>query len=167
MSRPITLKEIHDRCDEVGECWIWRDATSHGGYPIMKRSGGPCLYVRRVVAELNGDVPEPRQPVATTCGEKCCCNPEHVHTTTTKKVAKAAAKRGAFSTLSRRMKVAAAKRSGPGAKLDMDKAREIRLSIKTGKELAAEYGVNVSVIKGIRQGRMWVDYSSPFAGLMR
>lgn len=167
MSKEITLKEVHDRCNEVGDCWIWCNATSKGGYPIMKRSGGPCLYVRRVVAELKGDAPAPRQPVMTTCGEKLCCNPLHVVSSSTKKVAKAAAKRGAFSTLSRRMKVAAAKRSGAGAKLTMEKAQEIRLSTKTGKELAAEYGVNVSVIKGIRQNRMWVDFSSPFAGLMR
>lgn len=167
MSNPITLAEIESRCDEVGDCWIWRDATSQAGYPIMKRAGGPCLLVRRVVAELKGDAPAPRQPVVTTCREKGCCNPAHVHTSTTQKVAKAAAKRGAFSSLSRRMKVAAAKRASPSAKLDMDKAREIRLSTKTGKDLAQEYGVNVSVIKGIRQNKMWVDFHSPFAGLLR
>ncbi len=167
MKNPITLEEIHSRCDEEGDCWIWRDATSQNGYPIMKRSGGPCLLVRRVVAALKGDEPAPRQPVATTCNDKRCCAPEHVHTSTPKKVGKDAAKRGSYSSLARRMKVAAAKRASPQAKLSMDKARDIRLSTKTSVALAAEYEVNVSVIKGIRQNRMWVDYSSPFAGLMR
>lgn len=166
MTTEITLKEIHDRCDEIGTCWIWRDATSKGGYPIIKR-GGPCLYVRRVVVELSGNPPAPRQPVITTCNDKLCCNPLHVECSTTAKVGQAAAKRRAFSSLSRRMKVAAAKRASPSAKLTMEKAREIRLSTKTGKELAKEYGVHLSVIKGVRQNRMWVDFSSPFAGLMR
>ncbi|WP_312463585.1 hypothetical protein [Comamonas sp.] len=166
MSKEITLKEIYDRCDEVGTCWIWRDATTTGGYPIIK-GGGRCLYVRRVVAELKGEAPAFRQPVITTCNDKLCCNPLHVETSTTAKVGQAAAKRRAFSSLSRRMKVAAAKRASPSAKLTMEKATQIRLSTKTGKELAKEYGVNLSVIKGIRQNRMWVDFSSPFAGLMR
>lgn len=167
MSKEITLKEIHDRCDEVGDCWIWKNSVSNGGYPTMKRHGGPCLYVRRVVATLKGDEPKPRQPVITTCDVRLCCNPEHVKTSTTKKVARAAAKRGAFSSLSRRMKVAAAKRASPSAKLTMQKATEIRQSTKTGNELAKEYGVNLSVIKGIRQNRMWVDFGGPFAGLFK
>lgn len=167
MKATITLDEIKERCEEVADCWIWSNATSRGGYPIMKRYGHGCLYVRRVVAEINGDAPEFRQPVITTCGEKLCCNPAHIQSSTTKKVAKAAAKRGAYSSLSRRMKVAAAKRASPSAKLTIEKAREIRLSTKTGKQLAAEYGVNLSVIKGIRQNKMWVDFNSPFAGLMQ
>ncbi|GAB2471967.1 hypothetical protein GCM10027082_24350 [Comamonas humi] len=160
----VTLKTIYDRCDEVGECWIWRNATDSNGYPIIKIDG-KCVLVRRVVQELKGEPAAPRQPVATKCEERGCCNPEHLRLSTVKKVAMRAAKRGAWSSPTRCAKVAAAKRASPDAKLTMDKAMEIRLSDKTSKALASDYGVNVSVIKGIRQGTMWRDYSSPLAGL--
>jgi hypothetical protein len=165
--RKITLKEIHDRCDEVGVCWIWKDATSKGGYPIMKRSGGPCLYVRRVAAELSGKKLAKRQPVISTCQEKRCCNPAHLDTSTYKQIALDAGERGVFSTMTRRMKLAQAARVGKSAKLTIEKAREIRASTKTAKKLATEYGVNESVIKGIKGGRMWVDYANPFVALIR
>lgn len=166
MSAVITLDEIKARCEEVGDCWIWQGATSDNGYPIMKRGHhGPCLLVRRVVAGIKGTPPAPRQPVVMTCSEKCCCNPAHVRLSTAKKVAEAAAKAGAYSSIDRCAKVAKARRAAPGTKLDEDKAREIRLSPKTSVALAAEFGVSLSLIKSIRAGRSWKDYASPSAGL--
>lgn len=165
MSTTITLDEIKARCEEVGECWLWQGATSDNGYPIMKRGGGPCLLVRRVVADIKGTPPAARQPVVVTCGEKCCCNPAHVRFSTVKKVAEAAAKAGAYSSIDRCAKVAKARRIAPGAKLDEGKARDIRLSAKTSAALATEYGVSLSLIKSIRAGRAWKDYASPFARL--
>jgi hypothetical protein len=43
------------------------------------------------------------------------------------------------------------------------------MSDDTGKNLAARYGVHVSLIKGIKAGRAWKEYTNtnPFAGLMR
>lgn len=165
MSAVITLDEIKARCEEVGDCWIWQGATSDTGYPIMKRGAGPCLLVRRVVAGIKGTPPAARQPVVVTCGEKCCCNPDHVRLSTVKKVAEAAAKAGAYSSIDRCAKVAKARRAAPGAKLNEGKARDIRLSAKTSAALATEYGVSLSLIKSIRAGRAWKDYASPFAGL--
>lgn len=166
MSEAVTLEEIRERCEEVGNCWIWQGATTENGYPIMKKgSKGPCLLVRRVVAKLKGKEPKPRQPVITTCGEKCCCNPAHVKLSTTKEVAQAAADAGAYSSMDRRAKIAKYRRMAPGAKLNEDKAREIRLSSKTSAALAEEYGVCLSLVKSIRAGRAWRDYASPFAGL--
>ena len=43
----------------------------------------------------------------------------------------------------------------------------IRASTETERVLAAEYGVNRSVIGGIRRGDRWKDYASPFAGLLQ
>lgn len=54
MDTRITLKTIHDRCDEVGECWIWKDAVGKQGYPIVRLRPGGCLLVRRVAVALDG-----------------------------------------------------------------------------------------------------------------
>ena len=50
---PVTLDTIHGRCDEVGDCWIWRGAVSHGTAPAIN-IGGRSTSVRRFVADLLG-----------------------------------------------------------------------------------------------------------------
>ena len=37
----ITIQEIKDRTDEVGECWIWKRGTT-SGYPQLKVPGRAC-----------------------------------------------------------------------------------------------------------------------------
>ena len=135
----ITLQTIRDRCEDVGDCWIWRQAvTPRGSYPIMRVRPGGCLYVRRVVVALDGRPAKPRQPVvATTCGEARCCNPAHLQATTVAAVAQHAAAQGKFSSLTRRAKVAAHRRAAPGVKLTMEIAHTIRASDETGPVLAA------------------------------
>lgn len=160
----VTLKEIHDRCEEVGDCWIWQQAVSTNGYPILRRRPGPCLLVRRVVVELAGRPAATRQPVVCSCDEKLCCNPAHLKSSSNSDVGKKAAKKGAFSGKARGAKIAASKRAA--GKLTMDDARAIRASSETGPILAARYGVNRSLIQSIRTGKAWKDYSNPFGGLM-
>lgn len=160
----ITIQAIKDRTEEVGECWIWQQGTTNG-YPSMKVKGCGCKLVRRIVVELDGRPAAPRQPVIVSCEEPLCVNPKHLQRSSIKAVAKQAAKKGVWSGKARCAKIAAAKRAAPGAKLTMEQAREIRLSEETGPVLAERYGVNRSLIKSIRAGRAWKDYSSPFAGL--
>ena len=160
----ITIDQIRARCAEVGDCWIWQGATSNTGYLIIKVKGCNCQFVRRVVFRLGGLHLQPRQPVITTCEDKLCVNPEHLRSSTVADVAKAAAQRGAFSGLARAAKIAASKRS-TAAKLDMEKAREIRVSEESGPVLAARYGVNKSVINNIKRGVSWKDHTNPFFAL--
>ena len=53
--------------------------------------------------------------------------------------------------------------------LTIEQAREIRMSDESGPVLALRYGVDKSLINGIKAGRNWKEYSNtnPFAGLMR
>lgn len=164
----LTLKMIRDRCDDVGDCWIWRDAVGRTGYPIMKRSQrGGCMLVRRVVVALDGRPAAPRQPVMCTCGEKRCVNPAHLQPTTISAVAKAAAAKGSFSTTARAARIAQAKRASSQAKLTLEQVREIRASDESNLALAERFGVNRSRIGAIRRGVAWKDYSNPFTALMR
>lgn len=161
----ITEKDLKDRSDEVGDCWIWNQGTSNTGYPQMKVYGCGCKLVRRLAAELAGKTPAPRQPVDTTCGEKLCVNPDHMRLTTQKAVGKRAAERGAFSTVSRAAKISAASRAGR-VKLTDEQVAEIRASSEPETKRAPLYGVNRSYIGRIRRGQDRKDYRNPFAGLM-
>lgn len=156
---------ITDKTVEEGECWIWTASTSSGtGYPIMKMPGCPCETVRRIVLRMSGKPLKPRQPVEATCDERLCVNPAHMRASSTAAIAQKAAKRGAYSSISRRAKIAASRRGK--MKLTMEQAREIRCSEESGPVLAQRYGVNRSLVNNIKAGRAWRDYSSPFAGLL-
>lgn len=161
----ITLKMIADRCDEVGDCWIWRNAASTTGHPIIK-SEGKCRLVRRAAVALDGRPAAPSQPVACTCGEKLCCNPAHLYPSSVKHIARKAAKEGAWSGVARCKKLADVRRKSDNCKLTIEIAREVRASTEKTEVLARRYGVNVSVIKGIRAGKLWKEYvATPFTGL--
>ena len=159
----MTDQDLKDRSDEVGECWLWKQAVSKGGYPIMKVQGCGCQLVRRVAAKLAGHELAPRQPVATSCDEKLCVNPAHCKPSTIRAIAKKAGKAGAWSTPKRSAKIAAAKRAK--GKLTAEQAAEIRASTESGPILAARFGIHKSMVNNIKCGDSWRDYTSPFAGL--
>lgn len=160
----LTPQDLLDRSDEVGECWIWNQATSDAGYPIMKVRGCGCRLVRRLAAELAGHELKPRQPVVTTCDEKKCVRPEHCLPSSNQAVAQKAADAGAFSQPQRGAKIAAGRRA-KSAKLTMEQAMEIRNSTEVGHVLAARYGIDKSRVNAIKRGEAWKDYANPFTGL--
>ena len=161
----LTLAIIKDRCAEEGECWIWQQGTTAGGYPQIGSKGADTKSVRRLVVALDGRPAKPRQPVAVRCDVKLCCNPERLFPSTARRVGMAAARRGAFNGAGRIAKITHTKRSGPQAKLSMEIARSIRSSDKSSPVLAAEHGVHRSLILRIRQGTAWRDTAHPFFGL--
>ena len=106
----------------------------------------------------------PRKPIQPTCGEKLCVNPKHLIQSTTKKIAIAAAKRGAWKGVVRRSKISAAMRKR--AKLTMEMALEIRMSKESGTVLAKRYSINRSLVNSIKRNEAWQDHYNPFAALM-
>lgn len=163
-AKTLEMMKLLDRTEEFADCLLWTGSTTKQGYPTYKPYCKPCALVRRVMFELNGGVLEPRVPVVTTCGEKLCIHPLHLKKSTTQAVGAAAAKRGAFSSRARAAKIAAAKRKK--GKLTLEKVRAIRSSTESGPTLAALYGVDRSLITGIKAGTRWREYSGHWAGLM-
>ena len=164
VAETLELMQLVERTEEFGDCHLWVGSTTEQGYPTYKPFGCNCKLVRRAVFALNGGVLEPRVPIITTCGEKLCINPAHLKASTVSAVGIEAGKRGAWKTKSRCAKISASKRKG--AKLTIEIAREIRMSSESGPVLATRYGVDRSLINGIKAGTRWRDYSNPFAGLM-
>jgi hypothetical protein len=161
----LELMKLVERTEEYADCHLWTGSTTSQGYPTYKAYGCGCTLVRRAVFVLNGGVLNPRVPVEMTCGEKLCINPAHMKASTCSAIGKKAGARGAWSGKARAAKIAAAKRA-KHAKLNIELAREIRLSDEPTQVLVARHGVDRSLINGIRAGTRWKDYSSPFAGLM-
>ena len=161
-----TLETLLARADEVGECLEWNGGYTPNGHPCTKHEGKPWL-VRRLVLVLSGTGLKPGHVVATHCNNLRCIHPGHLLQRSQQQHLVLMGKAGRQNEHARSAKIAATKRASGQAKLTEAQVREIRASTGTLRDLAARYGVNKSRINGIRLGRMWKDFSNPFAGLMK
>jgi hypothetical protein len=161
---PVTLATIKDRCNEVGECWMWAQGLTSRGTPNM-RVGREVWHVRRFAFMLAGGVLLPRQPIDCTCGERLCVKPEHAFATDQKALSRKASQRGAFANRARDAKVAAWHREPGRSKLSMEMVREIRASTESSLALAARYGVSRSRVTRVRNHDAWKDYTNPYMSL--
>jgi len=162
-SKPIavqTMETLLARTVEEGECLLW------GGYignsvPQVSHKG-KVIAVRRLMLEFQGKVLRAGDHASTKCRNHACVHPEHI-SHRNKFQHSAAMLSAPRNEEVRAAKLAAFRRKT--AKLDMDKAREIRCSEESGPTLAAKFGVNKALIARIRRGEAWREFSNPFAGL--
>lgn len=158
----FTLAQIHLRCEEFGDCLLWKQSCTPNGYPRV--SGG---YAHIMAWEcVHGPVPEGMR-VRRTCDESRCCNVGHMELATRKQVNRLAAKRGAWKGSSARaaaISVAARKRSP----LTAEDVAAIRASDETGVALADRHGVSPSLISKIRHHKTWAPQraGSVFSGAL-
>lgn len=168
--RPLlvyTLDTLLAKTEEVGDCLEWTGGYTGNGHPCTKHNGKAWM-VRRLVLRLKGIEIKPAHVVVPAkCDNLRCINPEHQVQRSERQHMKVMGLAGGQSDHLRSAKIAATKRARGQARLTEDQVREIRASTGTLRELSAIYGVNKSRICGIRLGRMWKDFSNPFAGLIR
>lgn len=154
-------------CEEFADdCLLWTGVVGNTVHPIYTPHGRGCTLVRRDAYRLSGRELKPRVPIANRCEEPLCVNPAHLFESTTSAIARKAAKRGVWSGLARRAKISASKRRNAKLPGGIDTARAIRASTDSGPVLAARYGVDKSLINGIKRGLVWQEYTNPFFGLM-
>lgn len=166
MSRPViyrTIEEIHAKCLEEGECWVWQGACDGHGRPQI-RHAGKVMPVRRVVAGLRqGKEVASYLVVAAKCQNMMCVSPECAHITTTKGKAKLAAERGAYRSAAKIAKMVATKRAK--SRITDAQVEEIRTSQESSYAMSARTGISPSHIKMIRRFQARRPANNPFAGL--
>ena len=160
----VTLDTIHGRCDEVGECWIWRGSLSHGTpyINIDRRS----TSVRRFVANLLGRQTKNRY-VTNCCGDLLCVAPDHLRVVTRSQLNTMIAERTGYGkSLARSVKLAEAGRRR--ARLSPELVQMIRESDLSAAQLAKQLGVAKSTVNDARRGDTWRDYhNNPWTQLLR
>lgn len=167
----MTLDEIKARCDEFGDCWLWRGAMQGGNVPAIRLSykidpKKKVVSVRRWIAQSQGK--SVKGLLATvSCKDKRCVCPDHIQLMPRKilnvRIGQSIAKN---QTPARRFNAANARVLAGLTKMDMATARAIRGGGKSAKKWADELGCSVSAVHRTIRGDSWKEYASPFAGLM-
>ncbi len=161
----MNLKTIRDRCTEDGDCWIWSQSVNSAGYPqACINSKGGQMVRRQALIEV-GKSPSGRyKRVTDSCGNRLCCNPEHLRWSCFSDLLKESYRTGRRSTKMEYLRrLEAAKRTGK-AKLDWPQVRAIRARLATEScaKIAAEYGMGENAITAIKFNRSWRE-ASPWA----
>lgn len=154
---------VREKCTEVGDCLIWTGRKTDSGYPRMTRDGREFIVRREMAAMKIGRALTPREMATCTCGERACLEWDHIAVQDIQRVRQQTGAKGKYSTPSKGIRLAIARRQG--AKIDMETVKAIRASQDASHVEAAKHGISSSMVRRIRSHQKWRDYSSPFAGL--
>jgi hypothetical protein len=157
----FTVDYLLSHTQEEGDCLIWTGSAQHGKYPQVRIGDsrtGAAIAVRRIIYEkVHGEL-MPGKQVGTKCKTLLCVHPDCLVQRT-----KSQAHKGQKLRPDHIMRIIAGKRAK--AKLNMETVREIRASDELCTALDARHGLSDGYASRIRTNRVWVDHSSPFAGL--
>lgn len=154
----MDLKKIRDRCREDGDCWIWAQGVNSAGYPQASIDGKGGQMVRRAALIAAGKLPKGKaNRVTDICGNRLCCNPEHLKWASFSDLLKGAYRSGNRSTVQEYLKRFEAARKNGMVKLDWDRVNQIRARCfdEPTRVLAAEFGVGTNAIRAIKFNRSW------------
>lgn len=161
-----TLETIHARCVEVGDCWEWLGAMSHGR-PTIRSEGRKVVSLRAYIAhDIQGIAPEAGKYVTFNCGNPACVNPEHLSSVNRSALMKMTAKRTGYGMRPERRAKLSKKATERYGKLTPEQVNAIRLMDGTIRGIARETGITFDVVRKIRNGTTYRTQGNPWAGLM-
>ena len=141
----LQLFRFASKLKQVGECWEWTGSLVTGmGYGYFN-AGGARYRSHRIAYYLAHNVDPGELLVCHRCDNRKCCNPEHLFLGTTADNMRDASQKGRLPPGSKNHQ----------AKLDEEKVRQIRLSNKTCRALADEYGISDMVISLVKRLLRW------------
>lgn len=163
---PVTMETIAAKCDEVGDCLIWKGATNSRGVPSMSVDGRPIsvrLWIARNVLQLDlsgGLI------VTCSCLDQRCVAQGHVIGVKRAVVQKMWSDHLQYSTHpARRAKLAAAARKR--SKNSPELIQKIRDAEGRQIDIAQRLGVSQHLVSRVKRRRIWNDYAgNPWLGLL-
>lgn len=126
-------------------CWLWLGALNHQGYAQINMPGNRQCRAHRLSYEIHkGEIPK-NLHIRHTCDVRCCINPDHLLLGTRQQNAQDAVDRNRY--------VKGEKRKD--SKLTDAQAAAIKTDSRSQRVIAAEYGIDPSVVCRIRRGTAW------------
>lgn len=151
------MKRFWDKVAKSAYCWEWKAYRTSAGYGAMSsKHGMPNILAHRFSWELvNGPISE-GMCILHKCDNRLCVNPNHLFLGTKKDNTQDMLKKGR----NRCGHVGGVNHGRQGAKLDWEKAKEIRhlyfAERRTAHEIAQFYGLARGKIKDLVANRSWV-----------
>jgi hypothetical protein len=159
----INKELILSKLEEDGDCFLWTGSLDSKGIPRMSvRVDGKSttLQIRRFMWKHKTGKPAPDHlKVTVTCGNPRCL--EHMELIPPGEVVSRTAKRANVKTKRRLSGL----RSRERAKIDMEKARDIRNSDEPLRVVAERHGISLTNASRVRRNLSWKEDGNPFAGL--
>ena len=129
------------RIDTPDKCWEWMGSCGTPGYGNWALGKKQAAH-RATFKLFNG---EPKEMVLHRCGNRRCCNPDHLYDGTHNDNRRDAEQHGTAPLGSRHGQ----------SKLTEKQVLAIRRDTRMRKEIAADYGVSPAAITHIRRGSTW------------
>jgi hypothetical protein len=155
-SGPRMFEHFWDFVDKSGDCWLWTAACNPHGYAQVMIDGSPKRVHRLAWESVNGAIPSGMQ-VLHHCDNPPCVRAEsdpsisHLFLGTVRDNSHDALRKG-------RLRPPPPRRGedGTGAKLTWGDVEAIRSRPGPLAPLASRFGVNITTISRILQGKTWV-----------
>lgn len=155
----VTLADILQRTEEVGDCMEWTGHCNRGKHPHWRLNGNLHPAGRVVWTLAHEREPSRRMLIGTRCGNPRCIHPDHLIARSRSKANLAAGARD----ITYRVRQASLKRKN--SRLTIEIVREIRASTEPANVFDARYGLSPGYAWRIRTNKAWREYGTPFAGL--
>lgn len=127
---------------EDSQCWNWNLHINKDGYGIFTVEQNAYLSHRYMYELLNGEQPE---VVRHTCDNRKCCNPAHLKGGTHRD-----------NVMDRVNKGRSAKGEQNGkARLSASQVLQILADKRKSREIAADYKIDPSTVRHIKNGVIW------------
>lgn len=133
--------------ESVDECIEWPFAVNPGGYGVLKYGGRQTTASRAMCEMAHGEPTSDDAQAAHSCGNRICVNPKHVRWATPVENAADRLEHGSDCRGEKNVT----------AKLTCQQVMEIRRlkGVKSRKELSDQFGVSVTQVGSILNGRSW------------
>lgn len=145
---PEMVDALRAKLVVVGDCHVFTGTVTPSGYGAFYFDSIIQGSAHRVAYEMwKGDIPKGGY-VIPSCGNKLCCNPDHLTLGTFKDVMRIRNEAGRSIRGTR----------NPKAKLNLEQVQNIRDRLAAGikpRILAAEFDISQSTISQIKQGKTW------------
>ena len=147
-------------CVREGSHLLWEGAFDGRLRRCVVHINGQRYDMRRTLYEVRYGVKlNPTQTLRPRCQHETCMSPG------CQDLLERKGQPGKKHNIATKRKLAEAKRSR--SKYGFGLVELVKSSDKSYKKIARETGMAVSTVGAIKTGRLWKDYTSPFAGLMQ
>lgn len=151
------VRYVGHRLQRDGAHQVWTGNWDYWHRAVLQIDGGRYDVRRELYRIRTGKTLGTRDTVRAKCEHETCMAPacQVVH--------KAKGSTGPKHSVSTKAKLAASKRAR--SKYGPALVAQVKASTKSYKQIARETGMKLSTVGAIKAGRLWQDYSSPWAGM--